>query len=78
MPLSDEERAMIAKIPFSEEEYKKFLDIDDLFGEVGYHTLERNSCRPSFDVCGIWGGYQAKARRPSFPLRPMLRSLAAS
>jgi len=38
VPLSDEERAMIAKIPFSEEEYKKFLDLADLFGAAGYHT----------------------------------------
>ena len=67
VPLSDEERAMIAKIPFSEEEYKKFLDVDDLFGEVGYHTLERNSCRPSFDVCGIWGGYQGEGAKTVLP-----------
>lgn len=55
---------MIAN-PLQRRGYKKFLDIDDLFGEVGYHTLGRNSCRPSFDVC-IWATIRAKARRPSF------------
>ena len=41
--LTPEEREMIRQIPFDEEAYKKFLDVDDLFGEKGYHTLERNS-----------------------------------
>ena len=65
--LTDEERAMIAQIPFDEEQYKKFLDVDALFGEKGYHTLERNSCRPSFDVCGIWGGYQGEGSKTVLP-----------
>ena len=39
------------------EKYKKAIHVKALFGEKGYSTLERNSCRPSFDVCGIWGGY---------------------
>ena len=54
---------MIRHRPFGEEAYKKFIGVDDLFGEKGYHTLERNSCRPSFDVCGIWGGYQGEGSK---------------
>lgn len=54
--LSDTEKAMLAQVPFSEAKYKQAIDVDELFGEKGYSTLERNSCRPSFDVCGIWGG----------------------
>ena len=53
------EREMIAHIPFDEEKYKKAIGVKALFGEKGYSTLERNSCRPSFDVCGIWGGISA-------------------
>ncbi len=55
--LSAEERAEIAKAPFSLEAYKKALDIDDVYGEKGYTTNERNSIRPTLDVNGIWGGY---------------------
>ncbi|MDR1592053.1 MAG: M20/M25/M40 family metallo-hydrolase, partial [Prevotellaceae bacterium] len=51
------ERDMIAQIPFDETQYKASIGIDEVAGEAGYSTLERNSCRPSFDVCGIWGGY---------------------
>ncbi len=55
--LSLEERAKMAEAPFSKENYKKALDIDDVFGEEGYTTNERNSIRPTLDVNGIWGGY---------------------
>ncbi|MFT7335746.1 MAG: acetylornithine deacetylase/succinyl-diaminopimelate desuccinylase-like protein [Porticoccaceae bacterium] len=55
--LSLEERAEMAKAPFSLENYKKALDLNDVAGEKGYVTNERNSIRPTLDVNGIWGGY---------------------
>lgn len=55
--LSMKERAEMAKAPFSLEHYKKALDIDEVYGEKGYTTNERNSIRPTLDVNGIWGGY---------------------
>lgn len=54
---SKEERIEMAKAPFSLEAYKKALDIEDVYGETGYTTNERNSIRPTLDVNGIWGGY---------------------
>ena len=61
------EREMIARIPFDEEKYKKAIGVNALFGEKGYSTLERNSCRPSFDVCGIWGGYTGEGSKTVLP-----------
>lgn len=61
------ERDMIARIPFDEEKYKKAIHVKALFGEKGYSTLERNSCRPSFDVCGIWGGYTGEGSKTVLP-----------
>jgi acetylornithine deacetylase/succinyl-diaminopimelate desuccinylase-like protein len=55
--LSDEERAEMAKAPFSLEDYKDSLKINAVYGEKGYSTNERNSIRPTLDVNGIWGGY---------------------
>ncbi|SHJ36367.1 Acetylornithine deacetylase/Succinyl-diaminopimelate desuccinylase [Arenibacter nanhaiticus] len=55
--LSQEERAAMAKAPFNLDNYKKALDINDVYGEKGYTTNERNSIRPTLDVNGIWGGY---------------------
>jgi acetylornithine deacetylase/succinyl-diaminopimelate desuccinylase-like protein len=65
--LSAEERNMIASIPFDEEAYKKAIGVNALRGEKGYATLERNSCRPSFDVCGIWGGYTGEGSKTVLP-----------
>ena len=61
------EREMIAHIPFDEKKYKKAIGVKELFGEKGYSTLERNSCRPSFDVCGIWGGYTGEGSKTVLP-----------
>lgn len=61
------EREMIARIPFDEEKYKKAIGVKALKGEKGYSTLERNSCRPSFDVCGIWGGYTGEGSKTVLP-----------
>lgn len=65
--LSAEERAMFAAIPFDEEAYKRNIDVDELRGEKGYSTIERNSCRPSFDICGMWSGYQGEGSKTVLP-----------
>lgn len=65
--VSPAEREMIAHIPFDEKKYKEAIGVDELFGEKGYSTLERNSCRPSFDICGIWGGYTGEGSKTVLP-----------
>lgn len=65
--LSKEERDMIASIPFDEERYKRAIDVDELRGETGYSTIERNACRPSFDICGIWGGHTGEGSKTVLP-----------
>jgi len=61
--LSRQERDRMAEAPFSKEAYKKALDIDDIYGETGYTTNERNSIRPTLDVNGIWGGYTGEGAK---------------
>ncbi len=61
--LSKKERAEMAKAPFSLEKYKKALDLEDVHGEEGYLTMERNSIRPTLDVNGIWGGYMGEGAK---------------
>lgn len=65
--VSSAERKMIAQIPFDEAKYKEAIGVEELFGEKGYSTLERNSCRPSFDICGIWGGYTEEGSKTVLP-----------
>ena len=65
--VSEKERALMAKAPFSQEEFKKSLDIEEVFGEEGYSTNERTGIRPTFDVCGIWGGYIGEGAKTVIP-----------
>ncbi len=65
--VSKKERNMMAKAPFSLKEYKKALDVKELFGEKGYSTNERTGIRPTFDVCGIWGGYTGEGAKTVLP-----------
>jgi acetylornithine deacetylase/succinyl-diaminopimelate desuccinylase-like protein len=61
--LSTEERAEMAKAPFSLEAYKNALELTDIHGEDGYSTIERTSIRPTLDVNGIWGGYTGEGAK---------------
>lgn len=65
--VSPEEREFMARAPFSLEAYKKSLDIQDVYGEEGYSTMERNSIRPTLDVNGIWGGYTGEGAKTVIP-----------
>ena len=65
--LSAEDRALLARAPFDLEEYKKFLDINEIKGEKGYTTMERTGIRPCLDVCGIWGGYTGEGAKTVLP-----------
>ena len=67
--LSQEERKKMAEAPFSEEEYKKKLQIKDTYGEAGYSTSERASIRPTLDVNGIWGGYIGEGAKTVLPAK---------
>ena len=61
--LSPEDRAEMAKAPYSEEAYCKALDLKATHGEAGYSTIERGSIRPTLDVNGIWGGYTGEGAK---------------
>ena len=65
--LSSEERTAMAKAPFSLENYEKDLDINSVYGEKGYSTIERASIRPTLDVNGIWGGYTGAGAKTVLP-----------
>ncbi len=65
--LSKEERAKMGEAPFNLEKYKEALDLNDVYGEKGYVTNERNSIRPTLDVNGIWGGYIGEGAKTVIP-----------
>lgn len=65
--LSAADREAINRAPFSLDNYKKDLDINDVKGEDGYSTVERTGIRPTLDVNGIWGGYTGEGAKTVLP-----------
>ncbi len=68
-PLQDWERAEFAKLPFSESEFAADLNVQELFGEAGYSTIERKWARPTCDINGIWGGYSGPGPKTVLPCK---------
>jgi len=65
--VSPADRTEMNKAPFDIEDYKNFLDIEEVEGEKDYTTLERTSIRPTLDVNGIWGGYIGEGAKTVLP-----------
>jgi len=66
-PLTAEERARIAAVPFDEAAYKAEIGVEALFGEPGYTPCERTWARPTLELNGIWGGFQGEGSKTVLP-----------
>jgi acetylornithine deacetylase/succinyl-diaminopimelate desuccinylase-like protein len=66
-PLSEDDRALFAALPFDEAAYLERLGLPELFGEPGYTTLERRGGRPTLDVNGMWSGFQGEGSKTIIP-----------
>ena len=67
LELTVAERTELNKAPFSLEDYKKDLAIEDVKGEKGFTTLERTGIRPTLELNGIWGGYTGEGAKTVLP-----------
>ena len=68
LPLSGQERALLARLPFDEEAW--LTDAGDsraTYGEAGYSTLERIWARPTAEVNGLWGGHTGPGGKTIIP-----------
>ena len=66
-PLAAWERRQFARLPFRDRDYARFLGVPALAGEKGYTTLERRWARPTFEINGIFGGYQGPGGKTIVP-----------
>jgi acetylornithine deacetylase/succinyl-diaminopimelate desuccinylase-like protein len=68
LPLSAEERELIAKLPFDEKEWLAAAgDSGAAYGEQGFSTLERIWTRPTAEVNGMWGGHTGAGGKTIVP-----------
>jgi succinyl-diaminopimelate desuccinylase len=67
VPLTAKEREQFAALAFDEEHYFAQIGLAGAVGEEGYTALERRWARPTFDINGIWGGYQGQGAKTVLP-----------
>jgi acetylornithine deacetylase/succinyl-diaminopimelate desuccinylase-like protein len=67
VPLTDRERAQFAALPFDEAKFFAQIGVTEASGEEGYTSIERRWARPTFDACGIFGGYQGEGAKTVLP-----------
>lgn len=68
-PLEDWERREMAALPFDGDALAREIGVPELRGEEGYTVRERMGARPTCDVHGLWGGYQAAGAKTVLPAR---------
>jgi len=66
-PLTDEDRAAFAALPFDEDAWAAGVGVHGLAGEAGYTTLERKGGRPTLDVNGMWAGFIGEGSKTIIP-----------
>ncbi len=67
LPLSSEERERLSAVPFDQNAFMKDVGAPALWGEAGFSTLERRWARPTFEVNGLFAGYQGEGSKTIVP-----------
>ena len=66
-PLTPADREAMAALPFDEDAYRASIPVDALVGETGWTVLESRGARPTFDVNGMWSGFQGEGAKTIIP-----------
>ena len=67
VPLSEDDRAGYAALPFNETALIEETGVPSLAGEAGYTVPERRGGRPTLDIPGLWGGFQGERSKTIIP-----------
>lgn len=65
--LTKKERNAYKRLPWNDKKYARELGVKELYGEVGFTTLERLWARPTLECNGIWGGFTGEGAKTVLP-----------
>jgi len=69
VPLTPDEREMIAKTDLTEAQYKQSTGVPAVWGDANYNIRERISARPTLDINGLWSGWSGPGPKTIVPAR---------
>ena len=69
VPLTEAERAMLAKVALTEEQFMAATGVPAVWGDANYSIRERVSARPTLDINGLWSGYSGPGPKTIIPVR---------
>ena len=69
VPLTPEERAMIAKTDLTEAQYRQSTGVPAVWGDANYNIRERISARPTLDINGMWSGWTGPGPKTIVPAK---------
>ena len=73
IPLSDQERSDLARLPQSDKWWSEQSGASVLGGEQGYSTTERATARPTLDVNGLMSGFTGEGGKTVLPSKAMAK-----
>ncbi|MBM3130623.1 MAG: dipeptidase [Chloroflexi bacterium] len=71
--LADDERAEIARMPITDDDWRAMTGAPQLVGEHGFTTLERVGARPTLEICGIVSGFTGAGAKTVLPAKAMAK-----
>jgi len=73
LPLEEEERDEISKLPINEEFYLQQGGVKALWGEKGYSPVERTGARPTLEINGLYSGFIGDGQKTVLPAYAMAK-----
>ncbi len=73
LPISSEEREELARLPQTDEWWRKQAGVGSLGGERGYSATERAGARPTLDVNGMLSGFTGAGSKTVLPSEAMAK-----
>ncbi|MCJ7734227.1 MAG: dipeptidase, partial [Anaerolineales bacterium] len=73
LPIDEDERDEISKLPVNEDFYLEQCGVKSLWGEEGYTAVERTGARPTLEINGLYSGFIGEGQKTVLPAYAMAK-----